>query len=99
MSAEQKMSLAISGWLLGSGGAIDNLEVSIALVKVRDLARQYMATTRQPDRDNILSQLPSEATIEYLAAIIAHMKPPIETTVATPALRHDRWLRSLRRWR
>ncbi|HMC10876.1 MAG TPA: peptidase [Pirellulaceae bacterium] len=86
MSAEQKMSLAISGWLLGSGGAIDNLEVSIALVKVRDLARQYMATTRQPDRDNIISQLPSEATIEYLAAIIAHMKPPVPTEVlALPA--------------
>jgi pimeloyl-ACP methyl ester carboxylesterase len=83
MSAEQKMSLAISGWLLGSGAAIDNLGVSLSLVKVRDLVRQYMVTTRQPERDNILSQLTSQeaATNNYIAAILAHMKPPVETAV------------------
>src|SRR5206468_5058230 len=67
MSAEQKLSLAISGWLMGSGAAIDNLETSIALVKLRDLARQYLLATRQADRANILAQLPSEANIGYLA--------------------------------
>jgi hypothetical protein len=40
MSPEQKVSLAISGWLMGSGAAIDNLGVSSSLVKVRDLVRQ-----------------------------------------------------------
>src|SRR4029453_14875070 len=81
MPAEQKLSLAISGWLLGSGAAIDNLAVSVSLVKVRDLVRQYMVTTRQPERDNIISMLtPQEAaTNNYTAAILAHMKPPVET--------------------
>jgi predicted esterase len=88
MPAEQKLSLAISGWLLGSGAAIDNLAVSVSLVKVRDLVRQYMVTTRQPERDNILSLLTSQeaATNNYIAAILAHMKPPVETAVlALPA--------------
>lgn len=86
-SAEQKLSLAISGWLMGSGGGIENLQTSIALVKVRDLARQYLQATREPDRKNILGQLPSEATVEYLAAIIAHMKPPLPTEfAAAPAV-------------
>ena len=84
MSAEQKLSLAVSGWLLGSGAGIDNLETSIALVKVRDLARQYLASASEPDRKNILAQLPSEANIGHLAAIIAHMKPPLPTEVIAP---------------
>src|SRR5262245_2004640 len=86
MPPEQKVSLAISGWMLGSGAAIDNLGVAMSLVKVRDLVRQYMVTTRQPERTRILSELTSEegATNSYIAAIIAHMKPPVPTTVAAP---------------
>jgi predicted esterase len=83
MSAEQKMSLAISGWLLGSGAAVDNLGVSTSLVKVRELVRQYMVTTRQPQREQILALLASQegATNAYIAAILAHMKPPVPTEV------------------
>jgi predicted esterase len=83
MSAEQKLSLAISGWLLGSGAAIDNLGVSLSLVKVRDLVRQYLVTTRKPERDILLTQLTSleGATNKYIAAIIAHMKPPVPTEI------------------
>jgi len=84
MSAEQKVSLAVSGWLMGGEEAIDNVGVSASLVKVRDRVRQYLVATRKPDRDAILSQLTSQegATNQYIAAIIAHMKPPVETQLA-----------------
>jgi predicted esterase len=86
MSAEQKLALAISGWLMGSAAALDNLETSIALVKLRDITRDYLRTARQADRTNLLSQLPSEANIGHLASIIANMKPPLPTEViAAPA--------------
>jgi predicted esterase len=85
MTAEQKLSLAISGWLMGSGEAIDNLETSLSLITARDIAQKYMATTRKPDRDNLIAQFPSEVTIGHIAKIIAHMKPPIETAVVPPA--------------
>jgi predicted esterase len=81
MSAEQKVSLAISGWLMGSAGAIENFETSVALVKLRNIAREYLRTTRQADRANLMSQLPSEANIGHLAAIIANMKPPLPAEV------------------
>ncbi len=81
MTAEQKLALAISGWLMGSAAALDNLETGIALVKLRDVAREYLRTARQADRANLLSQLPSEANIGHLAAIIANMKPPLPTEV------------------
>ena len=46
MSAEQKLALAISGWLMGSAAAMDNLETCIGLVKLREVARQYFLTAR-----------------------------------------------------
>jgi predicted esterase len=83
LSAEQKLSLAISGWLLGNGSGLDNIAVSKSLVEVRDLVRQYLASTRKPERDNILTQLESKegATPAYIAKLLAHMKPPLEKTV------------------
>ena len=83
MSPEQKMSLAISGWLLGSGSGIDNLGVSTSLVQVRDLIRQYMNTTRDPERKEIIARLTSVegATMELVVKILAHMKPPVATTI------------------
>jgi predicted esterase len=85
MLAEQKLALAVSGWLMGSGEAIDNLETSLSLVTAREVAQKYMATTRKPDRDNLLAAFPSEVSIGHIAKIIAHMKPPIETSVVPPA--------------
>ena len=84
LTAEQKLSLAISGWLLGSGGGLDNLAVSKSLVQVRTLVRRYMLSSRKPERDAILGELTSleGATPAYLAKIIAHMKPPLETDLA-----------------
>jgi pimeloyl-ACP methyl ester carboxylesterase len=85
-SAEQKLSLAISGWLLGNGAGIDNLAVTLSLVQVRDKIRAYMLAQRQPDRDAILTELQSleGSTPEYMAKLIAHMKPPRETYPASP---------------
>jgi predicted esterase len=88
LSAEQKLSLAISGWLLGNGSGLDNVAVSKSLVEVRDMVRQYLASTRKPERDNILTQLESQegATPAYIAKLIAHMKPPLEKTVLLDAV-------------
>ena len=42
MTPDQKLSLAISGWLLGGGSATENLAESLSLVEVRDAARAYL---------------------------------------------------------
>lgn len=81
MPIEQKLSLAISGWLLGSGAAIDNLAVSLSLVEVRKLVQEYLLTTREPERSNILSLLSSQeaATHPLITALLRHMKPAVPT--------------------
>ena len=84
LSAEQKLALAISGWLMGNGQGVDNLGLSLSLVEVRNLAKQYLVSKRKLDRDSILKSLRSEegATAAYLAKILAHLKPPLETAHA-----------------
>jgi len=85
--AEQKLSLAISGWLLGSGSGIDNLAVSRSLYEVRNLVRDYLRSDRKPARDAILGQLTSleGSTPANIARLLAHMKPAIETPIYPPA--------------
>ena len=42
LTDEDKLALAISGWLLGSNHASTNLAVSLSLAEVRGLVRQYL---------------------------------------------------------
>jgi predicted esterase/tetratricopeptide (TPR) repeat protein len=87
LTPQQKLSLAISGWLMGEGAGLDNLSVTRSLFAVRQLVRRYLTTSRQAERDEILAQLASleGATPEYVAKIIAHMKPPLPLPVPMPA--------------
>jgi hypothetical protein len=77
---QQKIALAISGWLLGSNRAIDNLAVAESMFDVRDLIFKYLNT--KPDqknrREEILKQLEQfeSGTPGFLAAMIAQMNPP-----------------------
>jgi pimeloyl-ACP methyl ester carboxylesterase len=78
LTAAQKISFAISGWLIGSGAALDNLAVAMALVDARRLCVEYLTTA---DADRRLAILGELETIEagdpnYLARIIQHLLPP-----------------------
>ncbi len=78
-TASQKIAFAISGWTIGSGAAIDNLAVAVALVEARRLIIEYLTSEDLQRRQDILVEL---ATLEsgdpqYLAKIIEHMTPPL----------------------
>jgi len=81
MTADQKVALAISGWLLGSGSGTENLAVASSLYEVRNLVREYLDSTHEHERDEILQQLEAleGSTPANLAKLIAHMKPAVET--------------------
>ena len=90
LTREQKISLAISGWLLGPGSATDNLSVSLSLADIRDLAKRYLRTREPGERREILDALLSKegATPANMAKLLAHMKPPLDPP-ATGADRAD----------
>ena len=77
---QQKLALAISGWLLGSNRAINNLAVAESLFTVRDLVFEYLNT--EPDqafrRNEILQELEQfeAGTPGFLVDMIAQMTPP-----------------------
>jgi predicted esterase len=78
LSADQRVSLAISGWLLGSGSGIDNLAVSTSLFEVRNLIVTYLRpSTPQHERDAALQQLKTleGGSPQYVAKLLASMKP------------------------
>ena len=80
MGLGQKLALAVSGWLLGSGEGIENLAVALSLYDVRNAVRDYLSATAQPERERVLERL---ATMEgseasNLAKLISQMKPPVQ---------------------
>jgi predicted esterase len=81
LGGEQKLSLAVSGWLLGPGSGTENLAVAQSLVHVRELVLEYLRSDRPHERDEVLKKLAEEegGNPEMVAKIVAHMKPPVET--------------------
>jgi len=74
---EEKLAIAVSGWLLGSNAATENPAVALSLYKVRSLVWQYLNEPIKLQRAAILAQFGSEegAVPELVAGLLAHMKP------------------------
>src|SRR5262249_3431185 len=86
-TADAKLALAISGWLLGADEATENFPLALTTVDVRNLIQAYLAETVKLQRDAILTKIQSQdaATPKLISALIAHMKPNLETPVqSTP---------------
>jgi acetyl esterase/lipase len=78
---QDKLALAVSGWLLDSKGATTRLSTALSLVRMRDLIRRYMTAPQQVARSAILRAFGSEegANPALVARLLANMKPPVET--------------------
>jgi pimeloyl-ACP methyl ester carboxylesterase len=78
LSPDEKASLAISGWLLGQNDADQNLPISVSLLRVRDLVWRYLREPLAAERAKLLAAIQSEesASVERVAKLVAHMKPP-----------------------
>jgi hypothetical protein len=78
LSPDEKASLAISGWLMGANDADQNLPISISLLRVRDLVWRYLREPLAAERAKLLAAIQSEeaASVERVAKLVAHMKPP-----------------------
>ncbi len=77
--AENLVSYALGGWMLGSGAGLDNFAVAKSLLRVRELVRRYLNVPTQAERQQILQELQGEegAQPQLLAKLIANMQPPL----------------------
>lgn len=75
----EKLSLAVSGWLLGGDGATENLPIALSLIELRDLVEAFFSKEDQLDRDDLLEQIRSRegATPELVARLVNLMDPPL----------------------
>ena len=78
---DEKLSLAVSGWILGSQNSDTNLSVSMSLFEVRKLVTDYLQSTDVTRRQQILDQLQSleGGNPERIAQVLNHIPPPRRT--------------------
>jgi predicted esterase len=79
MTPDQKVSLAVSGWFLGGGAAIENLAVATSLAEVRDLVVSYLQSKHHHERQEILEKIKAleGGTPSYVAQILENVRPPL----------------------
>ncbi len=84
LGLDQKLALAMSGWILGPKSAIDNLSTSMSLYEVRQVIRDYVNAELKLDRELLLRKLATleGSTAPRVAQLLAHMKPPKLTEAA-----------------
>jgi len=77
---EDKLALAISGWLLGPNAAESKLGTALSLITVRDAVREYLREPQAAERAALLATIESQegASPALVARLIAHMKPAFD---------------------
>jgi len=77
LSADQKVALAITGWILGRDNASQELSLAVSLVEVRKLVRSYLSETLAHKRIELLESMRSleGASVERVAQMLAHTTP------------------------
>lgn len=80
LAPEQRIALAISGWLLGADGAKQEIEHAASLVQVRASVLSYLRESLAHKRLVLLASIESSqgAAVPDVARLLAHMRPPWE---------------------
>lgn len=75
--ADEKVSLAITGWLMGSGAGKQNYSTALSLISVRNLVREYLVADNHIEREAVLRKLESMpgASVENIEKIVAQLLP------------------------
>lgn len=89
--ADRLLAVAIGGWLQGVGAGTENLKLSLSAVRLRGLIRDYLRTADAPARDALFARMGEEEAFEpaTVAAIAAHMRPPLDAPAATSPGLHE----------
>jgi pimeloyl-ACP methyl ester carboxylesterase len=77
LSAEDKLALAVSGWIIGSDNAIAKLPAALSLYNVRERIKDYMNNTTKAGREEIFDAFRSEegSSPANIIEILSHCKP------------------------
>lgn len=81
LTDQEKLALAVSGWLVGADDALRKLPVAMSLFDVRNLVRKYLSEPTKNKRGQILAELLAQegATPDLVAKLLRYLLPPLET--------------------
>ncbi|MGV3486452.1 MAG: alpha/beta hydrolase [Planctomycetaceae bacterium] len=80
LPVDNRIALAVGGWLLGPGSGLQNLAVATSLIEVRALVADYLRSTDEAARQAILEKLRALEGAEprYVAMMLPLLPPPLE---------------------
>jgi len=86
LTAAEKLALAYSGWLLGSGNAVTDLPATLRIWKARFLVLRYLRSEDPQLQTDLLGQLKKIEGVDArrIAMLIPLLPPVIETPDAQP---------------
>ncbi len=76
---DSRVSLAVGGWLLGSGSGLQNIAVATSLVGVRALVYEYLSSQDDATRQGILEKLRTMEGADpvYVSKMLPLLPPPM----------------------
>ncbi len=77
MTVDQKISIAISGWLLGPGNQITSINIAKSLIEARDLVMKYLASGSDTQRRELMQQIKKleAGAPRYIGPMVAKILP------------------------
>lgn len=80
VALDDRVALAIAGWMLGSGSGEQNLSIATALIKIRELVAEYLACDDANRRAAIIETLRTleGAQPEYIDRMLNLLPPPLD---------------------
>jgi hypothetical protein len=90
-TAEEKLALAYSGWMLGDADAIDRLDVTVSLWQARFQMLDYLRCTDEKQRMQILADLLRTESIgpDLIYKLVANLPPLIESPGVRSGVAND----------
>lgn len=87
IALEDRVALAISGWLMGSGSGVQNLSIATSLIQVRDLVAEYLSGVDAGRREAILVSLKDVegALPEYVDQMLPLLTPTLSMPLSPPS--------------
>jgi len=81
LEPDEKLALAVSGWVLGSTNAVRELDTAMRLWNARFLIRQYLRTDSPREREELLATLQQmeDVGVAQIAKMIPQLPPPLES--------------------
>lgn len=77
VTLDERVALAVAGWLMGPGSGEQNLIVATSLIQVRDLVAEYLGPADLARRPQIIEELRAieGSQIDYVARLLPQLLP------------------------